>query len=81
MRQETVYSHTHIDPHNTLFTHLSLTPFSPHSELPESSLQPRNPAEGHKLNPVSTLVFWERKSFPIHHPTREGGREREGENE
>lgn len=41
-------SHTH--------PHLSHTLFTPHSVLPSSSLQSCNPAEGHKLNPISTWL-------------------------
>lgn len=37
-------------------THLSHTLFTPHSVLPSSSLQSCNPAEGHKLIPISTWL-------------------------
>lgn len=58
--QETVSSHrragvrTHTLSHT--HTHLSHTLFTPHSVLPSSSLQSCNPAEGHKLNPISTWL-------------------------
>lgn len=48
------HAHARANIHTQTLTHLSPTLFSPHSVLPESSLQLCNPAEGHKLNPVST---------------------------
>lgn len=52
--RNSVISHTVALTHTP--TNLSHTLFTPHSVLPSSSLQSCNPAEGHKLNPISTWL-------------------------